>query len=380
MPGFYPIAPLFQRPRHQLRALSVQTRWEVTRRHPSYLLYWRNINPSIIDLNLSESEVSALAEMLSAFRESCLSAIGVSGPLPDPKLNFAEIEGDLAKSAWLSGAVHPITMRGLASLLVSALPKDALAQVGYWMVTAGCEDEQGKLPKKSEALQAIKKLDFECLDGYLDEPFVWINSAVSAKQIEADLSSLVKQWKSDAGLTDKRNHSAKHPEYLEVWDLREGWHAGSYPPEKEHLIKDIAKLKQKSVQTIETQYESAFELITGHPFSADNWFTVMAPIKFNRFVRGQGVATANRRLNPQLKRDVPDSVLQPSSSDLSIIGQAAFTEYQGGSEEQLVLKIRRLLLEGKSDTEIHKLLEFDKDKSIDAIKCIRDRINEKLFK
>jgi len=370
------VSSLFFRPDFQLRSLAVNIRWEVTRRHPLSQVFWQGVDLSHFGLPISEKETRLLNEYFVALRELCLGAIRVSGQLFDPRLEFHEIEVENLNSSWLSGAVHPISMRGLAGLIITALPKEVLGQVGFWMVTAGCDDEEGKVPKRIQALRALSNLSNDSLDSYIDEPFVSINPAASMKQIEKSMASLVKEWKSQRGLSEKRDRSGKHQDYLEVWDLREGWNGGKYDFRAEMTLKQIAKNKGKLTPTIQTQYEKAFEIISGHSLSVENWCTLIAPLKVNSLSGGIGLATRNRALNSKVRRDVPDSVLQSHSDDRTVTGKAMVTEYVGGDEEQLAIRIFKLIGEGRSNQEISTALEFVHDESCEAIEFLRNRMSE----
>src|SRR5262245_54783249 len=111
------------RPRSILMDLPVAFRWEVTRRHPCYLRFWelahrRHTDPGTDPQQLALEE-SAVAILL---------AIGVSGDPPPPGSSPESLGAGLGQ-AWESGAVAPVTFRGLVGMLLADLPADLLLRV-----------------------------------------------------------------------------------------------------------------------------------------------------------------------------------------------------------------------------------------------------------
>ena len=80
-----------------------------------------------------------------------------------------------------TGVVHPITCRGLAGLLLAALPKETLERLGYILLTAGCDDLEDGIPRLIEAFQLLQQADQPGLDDYVDEPIVSVNPTASAR-------------------------------------------------------------------------------------------------------------------------------------------------------------------------------------------------------
>ena len=115
------------RPPFQLRSLPISTRWEVTRRHPYYQAWWK-WTPSC-DSTDSEKTRTNLASAESLLRDAgaiILGAIGVSRTPPDPATEFEQLGAADLNAAWLSGVLHPTTMRGLAAILIASLSKETL--------------------------------------------------------------------------------------------------------------------------------------------------------------------------------------------------------------------------------------------------------------
>ena len=122
------------RPKFQLRSLPLKIRWEVTRRHPVYQAFWRSFKNKIGSSSETHESYNQWIGKLSDF---LLGAIGIASERPNPATEFAKLEEDgYSKAAWLSGAVHPLTNRQLAALLMVVLPKETLGYVGQGMLYA----------------------------------------------------------------------------------------------------------------------------------------------------------------------------------------------------------------------------------------------------
>ena len=142
------VPDIVERPRFQLRSLPIQYRWEVARRHPYYQSLWLLAQAHYRNEPVSREVDSMFYQMAVAI----LAAIGVSGDPPDPGTEFADLGEPDLQSGWLSGAVHPITLRGIANLLIAALPKETLGHVGLRLVEAGCDDRENEPPRRVQAI------------------------------------------------------------------------------------------------------------------------------------------------------------------------------------------------------------------------------------
>jgi hypothetical protein len=107
------------RPLFQLRSLPIPMRWEVTRRHSYYQIFWKSAAAHYQGRPAS----SEVEEFLRQAAVTCLAAIGVTAEPPDPAREYGELESAGLEAAWLSGAVHPISLRGMAALLIASLQK-----------------------------------------------------------------------------------------------------------------------------------------------------------------------------------------------------------------------------------------------------------------
>ena len=301
VPGIVP------RPPFQLRSLPIQYRWEVTRRHPYYQCFWLIARAHHRQEPLAHEAEKYFRHLAVAI----LAMIGVSGEPPHPATEFTDLgEADL-QPGWLSGAVHPITLRGIVGLLIAALPKETLGHVGLKLIEAGCDDHENEPPRRTQAMMDLSTLDNPGLDCYLDEPIVSVNPAASGRQITEAVSELLKNWKSQRGLAEKRDRSDKYPDYLRVWDWREGWTGRDYDITREKKLKEVAVELGLELSTVNNHYRSAFELIIGQPYSPGMWFRVFGVNKFADLTGEgiQGPVTHRRPLVSPTRRPVPESVL-----------------------------------------------------------------------
>ena len=296
-----------------------------------------------------------------------LAAIGVSGRPPAPTTQFEEL-GDFANVSWLSSSVEPITLRGLATLLVAALPKETAAVLGMAFLEAACEDKEGEAPKVWQAIDTLTRSEKPDLDQFIDEPIVAINPAASARQVTSDIQELLRRWKAERGLGEKRDRSDKYDDYLTVWDLREGWLDGGYDSQRERRLSSIAADLKLPVPTIHNHYRKAFELITGHVYSPEHWFRLFGPLKFSVFFcAAPGPVSPHRPTKSRSKRDVPMTTLGANVADM-----AAGSE--GTAAHQIVPQIWEMIAAGMSNQEILAELEYGPEAApaIDRMRSRRD--------
>lgn len=310
------------RPKYQLRLLPLRLRWEVTRRHPYYQIY----QPLAADFYEPEANANGQNDSLMQLAVGILAAMGVSDCPPHPKLSLKEI-GDLPNAAWLSGGIHPLSFRAMASNLISYLPPSALATIAEVLLKSSQVSSRDNQSQRFDAILELQRLPIEALDHYPDEPYVSINPAASERDLQRALQQLLKQWKAKRGLQQRRNRSEKFDSYLKVWDLREGWSEGHYDLAKELKLKDTASQLRCPIATITKRYRRAFELITGHKYSPENWFAVFYALKLGGLNLSLRSAKVSQQRPRKTKSRSPVSVTrllpeganwQPSVNDESL--------------------------------------------------------------
>jgi hypothetical protein len=346
-------------------------RWEVSRRHPYYLLAWerawdhhrRVACANEFDLRQRQLAIAHLA------------AIGVSGEPPDPTSSFSELESRQLLPAWLSGAVHPITLRGLAALLIAALPQDVLGELSDLFLQASSEQRPNELPPQHAALDELARMQVAELDCYVDEPFVSINPAASGRQIAEAINELLPKWKAERHLDEQRDRSDKYPEYLSVWDRREGWTGAGYESVQEKMFSAIAEEFGHPISTVESHYLRAFELITGHSFSRSLWFKLFGPLKYHAlFGLAPKAPQVRHPLLDPTRRPIPESRIVASSGneDAPSLLAGAVAAEPDGDVERLFHQIRSLVEQGKPDQQIADEFGWS-NACLPAIAAVRNR-------
>ena len=369
-----PAEGIIPRPQFQLRSLPVRHRWEVTRRHPYYQLWWKSAQSQHRNLPTEQPAEIGLRQAAVVI----LGMIAVSGDPPDPVTEFEQLEADQLHRAWLSGAVHPITFRGMAAILLAALPKETLGQLGTCLVEASRDEEEGGTPHRMLAMVALTSLDKPGLDQFPSEPFVSINPAASGRQINESVNALLKDWKGERDLGEQRNRSEKYEEYLRVWDLREGWADGLYAPNSEHTFKELSAELRMSIATINHHYRNAFEIIFGYPYSPELWARTMGIIKLSSLVvEVPGQVSLRRPLFSPTRREIPASVVWGGSDGNGQRALGALRIVSGLTPDiaGLVGRIQSLISEGLTDEDIVKQLELS-PAAVAAVAYLREHADD----
>lgn len=362
------------RPPFQLRSLPVHLRWEVTRRHPYYQTLWEFARAFHRNEPLMEEIDQSIRELAVHF----LGAIGVQGEPPDPATTFEHLGGGPWSASWLSGAVHPVSMKGLAGILLAHLPKEALGHLGLIFVGASCDDQPNCPPRQAQSLTQLGQLSCPGLETISSEPFVSINPAASERDINRSLDGLLKQWKYDRGLREQRVQPGKLEGYLDVWDRREGWRNGAYDRSQELSLTEVAKLLRRPVQSVCQQYKSAFQMITGNRYSRELWTVLFGPLKLSEFSLQPPGGPSRRRALKTGKRTTV-SVTRLSAAGESLVANLAVPPEPDVDEfSDLLIEIENRLRKGKSDQDIVADLELS-PKALPAVAALRTRLADGLL-
>ena len=133
-----------------------------------------------------------------------------------------------------------------------------------------------------------------------NRPFVGVNVDAPAKAITRAVSDLVAKWKKQQEIGERRRRPELLGDYLRAWDLREGWVDGDYDPDWERSFAQVGAELHLPVTTAGNHWQSAFELLSGHPYTFDNWFRLFRVVKLHgggtgRPARAAGVLGGTRR-------------------------------------------------------------------------------------
>jgi DNA-binding Lrp family transcriptional regulator len=353
------------RPDFQLRSLPVKYRWEATRRHPWYNVYWNSAKA----FHSGESLGNEILDALQPLAVHMLYRIGISGEPPDPSLEFDNLKGDQMKTAWLSGAVHPVSFRGLLATLVASVEPAALRDLGMLLSSI----DPGDPKTTDQAVLRLVSMGHPSLDLGPPEPYVSINPAASGRDIGQAIKKLLAEWKQKHGLSELRVRSDKFDDYLTVWDLREGWSQGNCDRSKEHSLAEIARKLSLPQSTVKNRYRDAFKLIIGHPYQASLWHRYFEDLKFSDLIQGgAGSPLEMRRSRSAGRAPASETSLGnfpagygPVSGGFTLGNQAA---------AEVWLDLAALIEMGKSDAEIAEEMEIPED----AVAAVRRRIEDSL--
>ena len=354
------------RPPGQLHDYPVPVRWEVTRRHPYYLVFWdealryRRESPG----DHSDRALLGLAAVM------ILGSIGVTGEPVGPETDFDRLIGGHTDPAFLTGSVQPISFRAVVAMLISGLPPAEREAVGALLLTVDGDefavpgDDADRDLQKKLALGNLARFVSPALDSCPEIPLFYIHLGVSQRSIARDVEDQVRRWKARLGLGSSKVHTANLEEYLRVWDLREGWIGSGYDRSREMTFAEVGReLKIRSISTVANRYRSAFEMITGHPFTPELWWRLFGPLKASELLGGAAAtlsAPVLHHLRSPARRPVPDSRISPRTDKDHPVGMT-----EGGSairdpieQVDLLMDLRDLIGRGLSDAEIAHRLEL----------------------
>jgi len=371
---------LVARPPDQLHDLPVGFRWEATRRHPYYLIFWRDA------LHYRRGDIgdNPDQQLLRYAAMLYLGAIGVCGEPVNPETSFDELDLDGLDPAFLSGAVQPLTLRAVVAMLINALPPAERALVGALLTTSGNAEYRVKgddelcTVQKQTAITELMKYRSTALDSYPDAPLFYIHMGASQRTTAQDVAAQVRRWKQRRGIDEKRVHTKKLASYLESWDLREGWTGKGYDSSQEKTFDEVARLQKKPLSTVVNRYRAAFQMVTGHQFSARLWIRLFGILRL-----GEPSASFAKRVKIQLGFDsetsspvmVPDSVVSSQSNEshgMGVVESGSAVESQTDYQD-LVIDLQELFEKGLSDREIADRMEIP---DLEIIADFRRRLDE----
>ncbi len=302
------------RPVEQFRSLPVEFRWEMTRRHPAYVSFWKPAD----EFFASVLNATAQEEVVRPIAAAIVNAVGVSGAAPDPSLEFDELGDQGSSNSWRSGAISPLTLRGMISRLLVVLKPEDFRQIMQSMLDA-MESKDGEVEQRMEALLSLQRIG-EPLDNAFPEPLVTINPRMAKGIVKRDVDLLLTEWRDRLGITAGRDRSDNYAEYLQVWDAREGWEKGTYFSNRERTFRDVAKILGISEANASSRYRRAFELITGYEYSPAMWVRFMGIVKLSQSsVEDLGHIARSRPLRNRAPREVPESAISSTESNQAIV-------------------------------------------------------------
>jgi hypothetical protein len=359
---------LFRPPMH-LHDFPIEARWELTRRHPYYLIFWELA--SLYRQNkLSDGPAQEGWGMLAL---NMLSSIGVHGVPISPESDFEKlIEGD-HDPTFLTGSVQPISIRAIMVMLLSALPRPEQEILACLLTVASSdeyrveEDDEGRSLQRQLAVVELAKMTNVVFDSTPDVPLFFVHLQSSQRSIIRDMEDQVRFWKKKRNLGNRKVHPDKYKDYLAVWDLREGWTGSGYDRSKELTFAEVARrLHEGSISSTANRYKSAFQMIVGHGFSPETWWRLFGHLQFSEFSSDSRqilAAPLRRRFRSNIPRPVPDSQVSPTPSSSNEARATGIVEMRSVVEDDidwtdLRMDLEDLIDKGLSDEAIAKKLEL----------------------
>ena len=366
---------LVARDQSDLLDLPLNYRWEFTRRHPYYLLLWqaaRSYRRKELPRGTLEIE-DGLASMY------LLGMIGVTGEPPDPSSSFESL-GDL-DPAFLSGAVQPMTVRNMITLLVQALPPAelqllrAVLDVAVNPAYAIAGDSDLNL-QKQKAHAHLAQLSSPIFDSYPDCPLYYIHLDASQRRIVDDVEVHVRSWKARRNIPERRSRIQNLSAYLSVWDLHEGWKDGRYELESEQSFGQLAKQLGIAKPTAVNAYRAAFKRISGHDYTPELWIRVMGLAKFSALQNGsrKSLMSRYRRLiSSNAPKPAPESRVERKLAEHGEVGLIERQSTLDGDQDlvELLLDASDLIQRGLADSDIAQKLDL---KDSELVEYLRRRI------
>jgi hypothetical protein len=368
---------LVPRDRSTLFQVPFKQRWEYTRRHPYYLLCWRDARAFLrgeVPPDSAQFETGFVANLL-------LGMIGVTGEPQDPALDFGAL-GDF-DLAFLSGTLQPLTVRAMIIGIVCQIAPAELRVISgiletLWSDEYAIPGDEDRRLRILRAQQMITRLASPLLDSCPVLPLYHIHMEASQRRIVEDVESVVSRWKKQRGIKEQRVHIDKLPEYLKIWDAREGSVNGNYDLHAERTFDQITRAMRKPKSTVANGYREAFRWMTGHEFSSELWLRLMLAVKAPDLCRDATdklTARYRRLMSANSLKPVPETKLQAGTSDedrMRIVEQESAV---AGNLKQveLELDIAELIDKGRSDQEIAEELEIS---NLETVSYIRGRLCE----
>lgn len=355
------------RPSETLHDLPVEYRWEVTRRHPYYLQFWKPARDYRHGVSKEPHEL-AFGKMAVLI----LQGIGFTGdPLP-PASGAEALEMNQLAKGWLNGAVAPITVRGLIGMLMRSLPQESRRYVGE-LLTRSAQPSKDEKIRAYELISELMSTENSVLDKTFTAPVLSINVNAPQRAILESVEQMVREWKQQLEIPEHRRRDEMLPDYMSAWDQREGWTNGDYDIEQELSFRQIAERLSIPVRTVANHYYSAFELVCGHTYSFENWVRLFIVVKLNTLLGPQAMkrrSAANTARQAVAIKQVPESFMvgNPNIGCGGVIAGAADLSLEG-ADVDLMMDLCELVKNQFNDAAILRKLELQDTPEFHELTC-----------
>jgi hypothetical protein len=366
------------RPDRHLERLTLQYRWEVTRRHPVYLLLWQTYQIMLTHSPpISWEQLRQSLDVINA----CNAIKMVSEPV-DPSLSFEALRDEDASPLFFSNALQPVSVKTILGVVAGALSTPSLRRVAD--VFNALADGRDRIISVEEALVASRELlnstDPE-FSGLLSAPIYVISPVAPYEQLRADIAACQTHWRELLELKETRDRPRDHLNYLNAWDKCEGFFEGRYDRDLVRSLAQVGRELKKPESTIRRWYRKAFFLISGHEYSAENWRSLMGIQQVNGFFGLTVSPVSRKRLTA---RRIDSRRKEPNFSTVQLDADFLDTTQDDGNQADLDLicfRISEMMENGVTNSDIFDQIEieFGSQKKIDesevahAIEYLRRR-------
>ncbi len=354
-----------------LRALPLGAQWEFTRRHPYYQLVWR-LAPAV-QQQFFEKRVADTNQATQVF--AMCAAIGVVphvDGLPDPATEFNKLDGPASEWAY-PNSVRPLLVRDMICILLRALPREDAKQAARLLAAVDDGeaiegDDESRSLLRGALIQSTMTMTSDAFLTIVDAPFFSVLVECSQRQIEADLSTHVKRLREQRKITESRVQVAKMKVYLDTFDAVEGWLNGRFQLDQMRTIRDASTFLKARPSTVWTRYREAFRLLTGHPYTFELWFRVLAmfkiaqsqlnaePQSFKELARRSEQYSRGRARDE--RKPIPESVIAGTSESANELLRHIDATQSNTQLTDLRLSLEEAFASNASDLEIAKQLGF----------------------
>ncbi len=343
--------PMLPRPEYQLDRLPLRFRWEVTRRHPVYLQLWQ------VTQSARSSGGQQLVDQIrrQPLYLNAAAAIRVFGELLDPSTGFDELAETIATALFQRGSLQPVDVKSIAGILMRTMSSQGLRRLANMMERYA--DGRDELAPADQVLDDLAEFLLSTdpeLTAYLDAPFYSISPVAPREQVLSDVAAVQAEWRQRLELSEQRSRANDYPAYLEVWDRCEGFVRGQYERISVSSFIDVAVELGEPRTTIRNRYQRAFQIVTGHEYSLENWQAVMGVQQFGQEFGGVVSRVSHRRLRP--RPSVPDVDFSTIVDNEATCDPAYLGSSSGNADHidsaNIVRRICEMIEQGSSDDQI----------------------------
>ncbi len=346
---------MLKRPDLHLEALSYEMKWETTRRHPLYLWLWDTW--SVFQRRYQDQADTEFKSFPGIHWAWVM--LGINGIPANPALMFNELSEADTNPRWLKRSARPVTYRHLAKILQAKLSSDGLKLLSTLLFDAGKAETNSE--ERYHKLMSLNNVEWPELDSLVDSPLLQYSPAAPSKEFVSDITNLRNEMRSNLGIEESRTNESKMRTYLAAWDAREGWQNGTYDRSAPMTLKRVSLELGMSQRKAKYAYQQGFQLISGHPFSFENWMRLIGALHFSALFSGDVGPVALARLRHSSSvRGIDNTTLSSNNANdgNSVLGNLSVCK-SSFDEKAAIEKINTMVRSGHTNDQILAELELE---------------------